>query len=175
MSIQAADHRDVPAVVVNQRAFRMRTLRMARVLQRFRNDVIAESDPASGALRTVVARPRGGQVLIDCPRHGTMIDHDVVALWTFCGYLRLPTAFLRLASITHAHPDVLHQDIVRTDVDSGANESNTGRWRCLSGNSHERLGDDQRLHIEIDDTCDFKNDDSWSFGLNGRSQRPRPF
>src|SRR5579885_3775323 len=132
----------------------MRPLGVAGIPEPLGDDVVAESDIASGSLRTVVARARGRKVLIYSPGHRTVVDDDVVALRSLGGDLRLPPAPLGLARIAHSHADVLEQDVVGGDVDASADEGDARRWRGLPRDGDERLRDDQRLHVQIDDAGD---------------------
>ena len=80
----------------------------------------------------------------------------------------------RRTSLAWADPNVLHDHVMREDVDAAANERDARRGCRLSCDGQEGLADFHGLAAQVDDTANFEHDDAWPGCCERVEYRPGP-
>ena len=111
--VEVADDRDVRGVVMEQRSLRVFAFAVGRMGQAFRDDAVGQGDVVGGVLPPFLdglafeALAGGGEVLIDGPRAGAVVE-DHVRGRDGDQPIRLPAALLGMARLAGSNAQVLH-------------------------------------------------------------------
>ncbi len=166
VGIEIPEQGDLSDVVVNQRTLRVLTAGVRGMAEPLRNQAVAKGDPMRSPGPPLVrgvpgkARPGSGQIFVGRPSAGTMIHNHIMGAARRGDTVHFPAAVLGAIHATGPDAEMLKNDIMRSNKNAAADQSDARRGRGLAGHSDERFVDMQVGSGEINDAGNLKDNNA---------------
>ena len=178
--VDVAEQENAAGVVVHQRAFGVFALFVYRVAQAFVDEVVAVGDvmrcgaAPGGSVGAIETRAAHREVFVSGPGKAAVVDDDLARAAAGGDAVVVVAAALGSAIATGAEHQVLHDHVVRGDVEFALDQRHARAGCGLASQRDEGVADGQRLAFEVNDPAHFKHHQARTCGFDGRAERAQP-